>query len=498
MPIEVAPMLVIGSCYLNKERIPSRESEQYSFSVADWSDCYHDQYGGSWFFLTDFEGRKIRVRQFELARAMFLQNAHLARTAFRSNGLSGLANIESGGDRTLIRFNRLSDYPASNLRSRSSRFHLAWMFLDQQARKSFGSIFENWVKRDGSAWSFEFKPPDLQGWTISAFGAFEENYKEHFFEIEEVVSLHNPIFDYSNKIEIYHPRFREPLPLVPPGGKNPVIDPVDSDPDLNLQGLPLLGRRLDSITDQRFSFTFGNELNIALNVDKRRPQVPPTVNQDSDPRKEEAGVGHAEESGTTQELDYGINRTDEGDEQVADLIPAESTARFKLFKQVIEELVEREHYRAGEIRCYELPWPNTKRLTALRTETGKPALFHLATLYYSELPLVVIEVDTESLKKNHALSTLVASFGGDVVKGIRNVMQACSDDGVRWNKRVIKDHCNVFVLCKHPHRITHGNEDAQVRTPDEYHQAWVGILEKRVEQVFIIFKERTDQSSELQ
>lgn len=277
-----------------------------------------------------------------------------------------------------------------------------------------------------------------------------------------------------------------------------MIDPVDSDPEINLNGLPLLGRRLDSITDQRFSFTFGSELDIALSVDKQRPQVPPTVNQDSDPRKEEVGVGHPAESGTTQELDYGINRTDEGDEQAADLIPAESTARFKLFKQVIEELVERPQYRAGEIGCYELPWPDTKRLTALRTETGRPALFHLATLHYRELPLVVIEVDTESLKKNHALSTFVASFGEDAREGIRNVMQSCSDDGVRWNKEVIKDHCNVFVLCKHPHRITHGNEEAQLRTPEEYHQAWVSILEKKAEQVFKEFKERLDQPSESQ
>lgn len=482
MPIELIPMLVIGSTYQNKKRFPTKDLKKYSFTVSGHHNIHQDKFGINWFVFYDGRDNSIWIRQLELARALFLQNSPITRTAFRPGGLNGLATTEFINGTTHIKFNDLSDYPLSNLKSKCSRAHISWLLLDENARKSFNSILKFWMEETTNYWAFEFTPPNLKDWTITGLGELIQSGS--IIVIEELLRLNNPVFSYPGKIEIFHPRSRNPVSIDPHGGQPPEIDPVDKEPEINLGKLPRLGKKLDKISDPVFSFTFENNINTELNIEKSIPKITPRFNDKNDPIKEETGVGHADKNGSALELDYGINRTNENEHHATELSQGEPTAKFQIFKEAAEELIRKKHFQVIQINCYEFPVPKKGNLRALRTQNQKPLLFYLAAFHYRNLPFAIIEVDTETLLKKHTLSTLIIGMSSDATESIQKIMQSCSDMGVRWDHISIKDVCHVIRTCNHPYKQRQIGNKLHVRTPAEYRKAWVELLEQKVIDAF--------------
>jgi len=139
VPAELISMLAIGSTYENKKRFPRPNAKNLRFNVISEPKPTTTPAGMHWLRFRTKKGGIVRVRQLELARCLFLQNFHLARTAFRHNGIAGLAQVSESSDATIIKFSEMADYPPSNLRTRAALTHLSWLVLDKSARKSFGS-----------------------------------------------------------------------------------------------------------------------------------------------------------------------------------------------------------------------------------------------------------------------------------------------------------------------------------------------------------------------
>lgn len=95
IPADLVPMLVVGSSYENKQRIASEGLEQLPFRINGIVTTSRDD-AGNWFYFQSADGNRFKIRHLELARALFLHNSQLTRTAFRPDGLSGLASIEDG------------------------------------------------------------------------------------------------------------------------------------------------------------------------------------------------------------------------------------------------------------------------------------------------------------------------------------------------------------------------------------------------------------------
>lgn len=482
IPADLIPMLVVGSCYENKQRIAGEGLERLPFRINGSVTTSRDE-AGNWFYFQSTGGKRFKIRHLELARALFLHNSQLTRTAFRPDGLSGLASIEEGDGITRIIFHRLSDYPITHLNNTSSLWHLAWLLLDETARRSFGSIFSSWTQSVDDIWLFAFTPPNLDGWHGGVWGQYQVDDLGKIFVIHEFSDITSPYFELSSKVLIEHPRRKEPISINPAGCTRPKAPPIDPDPCLDLMAQPKLGKPLDSQRDCRFRFGFDHALEISLEKGIKVNSVSPTAKQDDECQKETAGVGHAEKEGTAYELDYAINNQSEN-APPPELINAEPTAKFLVFRAVIEALQIEQDFEPGTISCHQLPPPRGGRQGALRTVSGEPVVYYLATMYYRKLPLILIEVDTDSMKGNHTMTTLIMGFHDDPDWGVREVMQSCSDEGVKWNKDYIKEISNFSVYCSHPKRFTTSSGNQHIRTPDEFRNAWEEILSNKIHQLY--------------
>lgn len=474
-------MLAVGSTYENKKRIPRPKAKKFRFTVISEPTPTTAPSGLHWFRFIAENGDIVRVRQLELARCLFLQNLHLARTAFRQNGLAGLVQVSEASDATIIKFPVMVDYPPSNLRTRAALAHLSWLVLDKDARQSYGSILYFWMNSNSEVWDFYFNPPRLTGWSIAGSGYYATAEASNIFTIDEITHFHNPVFSHPKKIVFDHPKFNELLAKDPANGKRPTVPRRDDDPLLDLSVEPLLGNRLDQVSDSGFSCSFNDNLKVGVKVNGRRYSVKPIVDPESTPASETSSPGHATERGNSRELDYGINRPDESEDlPLEDLIDVELTERFSIFDKVVRRLGDCEDFSFEKIAGLRLPWPKTGNLTATRTATGKPVQACVAIVRYQSIPVFIIEVDTESILKEHTLSTLIVIFSKDAADGVNSALRRCSNDGVHWDFEYIRSLNAAAKNSRHPHRQTRRNGKPAVVSPEEYLERWVNILERNI------------------
>jgi len=481
VPVELISMLVVGSSYENKERSPALKVEKCDFTVVDEPKPTRSASGVNWFRLKTDQGHIVRVRQLELARCLFLHNFHLARTAFRPDGLAGLAQVSKGDDATTIKFTAMADYPQSNLKSKATLAHLSWLILDQNARQSFGSVLDSWMESSSEPWNFRFDPPTMEGWHIAGSGYYGARDAGQIFTIDEVTRFHNPVFSHSKPIVIDHPSFNELLAKDHADCTRPLMQRTDDDPLMELSLEPLLGKRLDQISDQGFRFSFDDKLKVRVQVNGKRYGVKPSVDFDSVPASETSSPGHATERGTGRELDYGINRIGDETELISEeLIEAEPTHRFKIFEDVVQQLGGRPEFSFKKKACFELPWPKGNNLVATKTMSGRPVQTYVALLRYQSVSVIVFEVDTESLRKVHTLSNLVVVFSEHANEGIKLVLQRCSTMGLYWDLDYIRSLNAAPKTCVHPHRMTKRGGKSVAVSPETYQDRWVNILERNI------------------
>lgn len=481
VPAELIPMLAVGSTYENKKRFPRPNAKNVRFNVISEPKSTTTSSGVHWLRFRTKKGDIVQVRQLELARCLFLQNLHLARTAFRHNGLAGLAQVSEPNDATIIKFPAMVDYPPSNLRTRAALTHLSWLVLDKDARQSFGSILNCWMNSRSDAWNFRFNPPRLTGWDIAGSGYYGTGDSSKIFTIDEITHFRNPVFYHPKQIVFDHPKLNELLAKDPANGKRPTVPRRDDDAQLDLSVEPLLGKRLDQVSESGFSCSFNDSLKVGVKVNGTRYSVKPIVDPESTPATETSSPGHATERGSGQELDYGINRPEEREDlTVEELVEVELTERFSIFDEVVHRLGDCENFSFENISAIRLPWPKGGNLTATRTETGKPIQACVALVRCQSIPVFIIEVDTESILKEHTLSTLVVIFSKDAADGVHSLLRRCSNDGVHWDFEYIRSLNAAAKNSRHPHRQTRKNGKHTVVGPEEYLERWVNILERNI------------------
>jgi hypothetical protein len=475
-------MLVVGSKYDNKTRIRSSKSQRSSFYIADEPEAFSSKAGTNWFQFRTGSGYSVRVRQIEFARCLFLNNFHLTRTAFRHDGLSGLAQVSESDEATVIKLSAMADFPPNNLCNKAALQHLSWMILDEKARKSFGSILGCWMEADREPWAFSFHPPSVKGWRISGFGFYGEGEEEGIFTIDEIARLHNPVFMHPKRIVVDHPRFEIALSKSPESGIRPKIPrTVEEDPELILDMEPELGNQLDEENDTAFEFSFEENLDIEVQVNGRRYRVKPRVDGELSKPREYTSPGHAGEHGFGRELNYGINRAGDCATLTEEaLIEVESASRFKNFEKVVNRLSKRPDFYLEKKTCFQLPWPGDVNATSTNTVTGKPVQCYVAEMRYCNTHVTIFEIDVESLLKEHTISNLVVVFKDDVPRCIRRVLQNCSSKSVKWDLKQIERLSSAYGTCSHPKRMDRRNGVSVEVPAHRYQERWAATLEREI------------------
>ncbi|MEH6562094.1 MAG: Tn7-like element transposition protein TnsE, partial [Marinobacter sp.] len=176
-----------------------------------------------------------------------------------------------------------------------------------------------------------------------------------------------------------------------------------------------------------------------------------------------------------------INRGGDEAELIAEeLTEVEPADKFQIFEKVVQQLGERPGFTFEKKVCFQLPWPRGSNLAATKTITGMPVQSYVALLKYQSVPVIVIEVDTESLLNSHTLSNLIVVFSKDATEGVKSLLQRCSTMGLYWDLDYIKRLNAVPRTCAHPHRVTKSGGESVAVSPEQYQRRWVNILERHI------------------
>jgi len=479
VPIELASMMVSQSSYKDKERLADKSLEKLSITITGElprqvrrtvDDTVYRRY-------TTNRDVTISVTNFELARVLFFHNQYLIRAAFSSGGVKDIAYYNQDLSDPKIIFPDSTNYPVSNIRSRKSKSHLAWLLTDPSAAKSYFSIFQSVNEIDSSdVYDFGFVPPSLVGWEFELAGSYSEDLTN--FWVSEIVTINDNSFVTPVGLKIKHPKLKHLVPVPHKERKVKKLPPSDPNPELDLGDFPKLGKRLHRKDDQAFSFNFTNAGNIGLEIKDEQERPGKAKNLPSNEKKSEgASVGNAAKDGNNQEFDYGLNRN-EGDEDSDELIDAEPTEKFRLFERTIEVIKTKKDFTVHGVRCGSFPPPKTGSRMVLNTVDGKFLRYHMANISYLDVGAVVIEVDVDSLNRPTNVSTLVVSFLNDSnpEQILKTILQDYSDQARGWNHDWIKKNTAVSKFCRHPKKTKKENDVERDITADEYVEAWAEIL----------------------
>jgi hypothetical protein len=490
VPAELIPMLVVGSKYENKTRIRNSTSQHASFYISDEPEALITNAGTNWFQFRTGSGDRVQVRQIELARCLFLNNFHLTRTAFRHDGLSGLAQVSESDEATVIKLSAMADFPPNNLRNKAALQHLSWMILDEKARKSFGSILGCWMEAEHEPWTFWFKPPSVKGWRISGSGFYGDGEAKGTFTIDEITRLHNPIFNHPKRIIVDHPRFEIALSKSPENGIRPKIPrTVEEDPELILDMEPELGNQLDEENDTAFEFSFEEDLDIEVQVNGTRYRVKPRVDGELKKTRETASPGHAVEQGSGRELNYGINRSEENvDLIIEEFGEAELTTMARHFKETMKKLSKRPHFFLVKEYCFKMRWPGEAIITANRTIQAS-FICYVVDIKYHKVPVRIFEVDVEGLPGKRTIRTLFAVFKDNVELSTQKILHNCFSNSVNWDYKQMEKLCVTYGTSKHPRKKTSKNTYPVDVLAHRYQERWVAILEKHISSMVSGLKE---------
>lgn len=475
-------MLAIGNTYEGKETFPPHKFDKLKMKILKRTGEYQDD-DGTWWMTYQDNQKTLHIRQLELARALFLHNPHLIRAAFRPNGLGSIANARHIDDYfSEIQFHVLADYPASNLLSQSTLDHLIWLYFDEMAKRSFHSIYNCLQDESSEIWHFHFTPPNLDGWKLETCGRW---VNEQDFVTDSIKAIGHPGFDFIRGVNFKHPRFKVPVAREQGGNGGKNHTPPDKDPELDIPAMPGSSKKLHRQHDKAFKFSIPHA--STTSIDGKKSSQGGTKSGGKDSPKELTGVGHGKPEGAAQEFDYGVNRGENGKKE-EELKEAPPTARFKLFEKAIESLVKHKGYEFDSIRCVSLPEPTNKNGAYKRTHNSQPASCHVATLCFYKTIFVIVEIDTESFLIKKSLSTLVASLSGEPKVSLSNILQACCEKGVAWDKKVIAEYSVIFDNCRHPPRELRkkenekeeenedGKTDVTIREEAEFLRSWVNNL----------------------
>ena len=234
VPFELIPMLTIGNTYDGKESFPPEETTELVGQISKPKSHVQDKHGNWWAAFNHSKGLIVYVRQLELAKLLHLHNAHLVRAAFRPSGLASMAHVESIQETTIIRFSTLADYPASNLNYQRERVHLAWLYLDEDARRSFESIYRYMQGRSDENWHFQFDPPPMKDWTLRARGYFT---KRGDFIVESIKKIKHPGFSRHQNVIFMHPRYKKMIPVFDQGDTGAANNPKIENNKKNVSGI---------------------------------------------------------------------------------------------------------------------------------------------------------------------------------------------------------------------------------------------------------------------
>ena len=209
LPVDLLPGLIPGTVY----PMTSTKNEAKGYtgvfkvpSIADWEKCRYSELPRSLRRLRKFSNQiadqvvyrmKAKDRIYwlpaiELARMLFFHSVGVVEAAVYQGNTWQLAKAEQENWTGKVTFS--SHVPVRYLNSLQFRKFFAWLLFDEDAEKSFCSIFRQLNKSayphdSVEHWTFDFQPPDLGACEISWAGYTGRDSEQHHCYIREIRAI---------------------------------------------------------------------------------------------------------------------------------------------------------------------------------------------------------------------------------------------------------------------------------------------------------------------
>lgn len=175
-------------------------------SVANASDSEE------WCFVFESDNVTIYMPQLELARVLFFHTAYITRLSLVPQGLRQDFGAEVTSSGAAISILPTSKLPLFARQDVAHRRFLAWILLDEDARRSYESISKYQIQ-DGEQvnnyrrWHFQFDSPALEGVTLNMRGFLEKSLNTFF--VYEIVGIANLSTSCPQLVEFIDPCYVE-------------------------------------------------------------------------------------------------------------------------------------------------------------------------------------------------------------------------------------------------------------------------------------------------
>lgn len=378
------------------------------------------------------DGVTIYLPQFELARALFLHDGYMSRTALEAECLKAEfdINIDSESNTALVNVLPSSGYPLVSFNDPETRRVLSWILIDTEARASFESIGQCQKLRARESrgyrlWDFQFSPPLLSDAEFEVTGYYESSSNTMF--VYEVTAIRNIHVNVPELVDYYHPKFEEQVKGEGSGSAGDCSTPSDyilEEQEANANG----GRKVFHAPTVEFGFA--EAFKTRKVADKKRTASSGRKDEEADSvTTEHASVEEATLTGTSQGGEW---------DTVSDL-----TDDTHLYMNKFSAFLKMLEYLKNDYGCIIHPrdirkLPALSRCTKhlLRTD-GNPRCMIVVPIELGGQVFHVLEVDTSDEAK--ALSTQILqsySFEKMTDELMKEVEHELLRKSLRWPREI--------------------------------------------------------------
>lgn len=394
-------------------------------------------------------GKTVYLPQFELARALFLRDGYLARSAMESDVLDLDFQVIRDWENGIAHINVMptAGYPLRYFNELKSRNFLSWILLDAQARRSYRSI-SWWQKKTGyrsggyEKWNFRFDPPELPNAYFKVRGLFDKSTRSLF--VNEIVRIGRIQADIPEVIEMYHPKFTTPSSEsvngkvhVAPSGDIEGYHLHDAEP-ANADGSRRIiqGEKVESEFTKAF---------VTNRVTEKKRKISSSI-----PNGEE-GEGHVIDASSEEPI-AGNGRTGVDWDISEDLTKNEHLFKnkFKCFLDMVELMAANNDCTVVSDRIIKLP--SVPRCSKHRLSDGNPRCLDVVELRVEDKHVVLLEVDTSDADKALSTRVLVPSKVESWDDDLKRIMHELVRGSLVWPLDVLDQVCgkNGHIWIRHP------------------------------------------------
>lgn len=486
-PIEALPALVVGATYPLTEAENGQRGYRGSVTppkTASWSKHRYEEIPAFLKRMGDFQyevkdlviykftlgDKKYWVPAIELARVLFFCSGELVRTAFLQGNTRSLARTRT--DANVGYIDLTSDVPVSYLERPEYRNFFVWLLFDQDANRSYCSIFREknrstLTRESYELWQFDLEPPELFLSEIYWSG-FTDKTQDNIY-IREIISISGltaPLFD---EVQFYHPDDMIALQNMntQPRSTERRSEDTERPNRIDTEAVPKNAKRHQIIGSGRSGLHF----DVSINTKRQRGQYfqVPSSSEDSDEptesesSNEEVSVREGDASGSIARADF-----DSKKEQSF----LDGREKFKMFFDMLDGLAERNGWTI-ERNIGEVPRANCRKLHLIK---GKPRKYVRATVSSNEQRSVhFLEIE---LDEHESLSTPIVVLEeetSDVDFLFYGVLENLMKNSLNWNKLKLKAGVKQMCFLDHPKRDTTPQSSSVL--------SWIVRAEKRVRKI---------------